>query len=423
MRRRLVGIRSETLRLRAALVAGVLILVALITLGPAGATARPSAAAPPQRTSTSPSVPAAVPAGFVGVDVDGPVFGQDDTIDFDRQVGTMVANGIESVRVAFNWAAAEPYESWSKVPTVDRDEYTNVGGKPFLFTQTDAVVGAAAQHGVTVLPTVLYTPSWDAKNNKQGPINTPQRTGPYGAYLTALIGRYGPHGSFWKANPQIHRLPIRSWQIWNEENLTYYWPQPFASSYVALLRTAHAAVRKADPGAKVVLGALTNLAWKSIGQIYSIGGARNLFDIAAVNGFTKLPADVILYMRFMRNAMIHFKDGQKPLLATEISWPSAQGKSHQKFDFDTTQAGQARNIAALLPMIGASYKSLRLAGFYYYTWMGDEGDRSLAFNFAGLLRFDNNKVIVKPALGAFRQAALALEHCKRKGSLASSCIT
>ena len=55
--------------------------------------------------------------------------------------------------------------------------------------------------------------------------------------------------------------------------------------------------------------------------------------------------------------------------------------------------------------------------------MGDEGDKSLAFNFAGLLRFHDNKVTVKPALGAFRRGALALEHCKRKGPLASSCIT
>lgn len=309
------------MRLRAALVAGALVLIALIALVPTWAAARPSSPAPPRRTSTttSPAETAAVPAGFVGVDVDGPVFGQDDTINFDRQVATMVANGVQSVRVAFNWAAAEPYESWTKVPAVDRDEYADVNGKPFLFTQTDAVVGAAAAHDVTVLPTVLYTPSWDARDNQQGPINTPERTGPYGGYLTALIGRYGPRGTFWKANPQIHRLPIRSWQIWNEENLSYYWPQPFGSSYVGLLRTAHAAIRKADPGAKIVLGALTNFAWKSIGQVYTVGGARNLFDVASVNGFTTFPADVILYMRFMRNAMIHFKDGRKPLLATEVS--------------------------------------------------------------------------------------------------------
>jgi hypothetical protein len=369
----------------------------------------------------TPAKTAPVPPGFVGVDVDGPVFGQDNSVDFDRQVGTMVANGVESVRVAFNWAAGEPYGSWNSVPEGDRDEYVNVGGKPFLFTQTDAIVGAAAQHGVTVLPTVLYTPSWDARTNKQGPINTPMRSGPYGGYLTALIGRYGPNGSFWRANPQIRKLPIRSWQIWNEENLGYYWPQPFASSYVGLLRSAHAAIRKADPGAKIVLGALTNFAWRSLGQLYRVG-ARNLFDVVSVNGFTKLPTDVILYMHYMRDAMDHFGDKAKPLLATEVSWPSAQGKSRQKFGFDTTEAGQARNLAALLPMIGSSYKQLGLAGFYYYTWMGDEGDRSLAFNFAGLLGFRGGKVTVKPALAAFRRGALTLEHCKSKGSLASSCI-
>lgn len=407
--------------MHAALAVGTLALILLVTFIPGRASARPSGSAPRQRPATT--TMAAVPAGFVGVDVDGPVFGSGDTINFDRQVGTMVANGVQSIRVAFNWAAAEPYQSWSDVPAADRDQYANVNGKPFLFTQTDQIVGSAAQHDVTVLPTVIYTPSWDARDNKQGPINTPMRAGPYSGYLTALIERYGPHGSFWTANPQIRRLPIRSWQIWNEENLRYYWPQPFASSYVRLLRTAHAAIRKADPGAKVVLGALTNLAWKSVGQIYRIGGARNLFDIASVNGFTKLPADVMLYLRLTRNAMIHFGDGHKPLLATEVSWPSAQGKSRQKFDFDTTEAGQARNIAALLPMIGAAYQSLRLAGFYYYTWMGDEGNKSAAFNFAGLLRFHDNKVTVKPALGAFRRGALALERCKRKGFLASSCVS
>jgi hypothetical protein len=424
VRHRSASVPKTTLRVRGAFGAGVASLIALIAVGPGWASARPSTSAPAQRTSTTttPATPAAVPAGFVGVDVDGPVLGPDGTINFDRQVGTMVANGVQSIRVAFNWAAAEPHESWSKVPAVDRDVYTNVDGKPFLFTQTDQIVGAAAEHGVVVLPTVLYTPSWDARDNKQGPVNTPMRTGPYGGYLTALIGRYGPHGSFWKANPQIRRLPIRSWQIWNEENLGYYWPQPYASGYVGLLRTAHAAIHKADPGAKVVLGALTNLAWKSIGQIYRIGGARKLFDIAAVNGFTKLPADVMLYLRFVRDAMIHFNDGLKPLLATEVSWPSAQGKSRQRFDFDTTEAGQARNVAALMPMIGAAYQRLRLAGFYYYTWMGDESNRSLAFNFAGLLGFRHNTVTVKPALGAFRRGALALEHCKRKGQLASNCI-
>ncbi|MGI8713944.1 MAG: hypothetical protein ACR2NR_12365 [Solirubrobacteraceae bacterium] len=381
---------------------------------------RPTKPRPRPPQTITPITPSPVPQGFVGMDVAPPVYGQDNSPNFDNQIGSMVTNGVQSIRIAFNWSTAEPYQLWSDVPPADASEFTNVAGKPFDFQQTDMFVGAAAQRGVTVLPTVLYTPQWDAQDNKHG-VDTPKLNAPYGAYLSALIGRYGPQGSFWRENPQIPELPIRSWQIWNEENLSYYWPQPFASSYAGLLRTAHAAIRRADPGAKVVLGALTNLAWKSIGQLYRVGGTRNLFDVASINGFTKLPADVILYMRYMRNAMNHFNDRAKPLLATEISWPSAIGKAHQQFDFDTTEAGQARDIAALLPLIGQSYKSLGLAGFYYDTWMGDENDQSLAFNYAGLLRFRKGVVSTKPALAAYRNGVLALEQCRSKGPLATSC--
>jgi len=45
------------------------------------------------------------------------------------------------------------------------------------------------------------------------------------------------------------------------------------------------------------------------------------FPGLSINGFTKTPAKVMLYMRFMRAAMAHNQDGQKPLLATEVSWP------------------------------------------------------------------------------------------------------
>jgi hypothetical protein len=296
-----------------------------------------------------------------------------------------------------------------------------VGGVPTNFQVTDMIVGDAARERLSVLPTVLYTPSWDSVNNPNG-VNTPKRNGPYAAYLTALIGRYGPHGTFWRANPGIPKMPIRSWQVWNEPNLSYYWKQPFASTYISFLRTAHAAIKKADPGAQVVLGALTNTAWKSLASIYKIKGARGLFDVVAVNGFTKIPANVMQFMLFVRRVMGRFGDGAKPLLATEISWPSAKGHTNDKFDFITTQAGQAHDITALLPLIGEQRVALHLIGFYWYTWMGTETANATAFNFSGLLAFNNGKVTVKPALAAFKAGVLALEGCKRKGLLATSCI-
>jgi hypothetical protein len=391
------------------LLIAAIVLVAVVA-SHAGATSKPN-----------PTAPGPVPQGFMGVDVDGPMFGPDTPINFPNQLTTMVANGVQSVRVAFSWAAGQPYESDADVPADQKANFTDVSGRPTSFQFTDMVVGDAARDRITVLPTVLYAPQWDAVTNRNG-VGYPRQYAPYGAYLTALIGRYGPRGSFWHENPQIPKMPIRSWQIWNEPNLAYYWKQPFASSYVSMLKVAHAAVKKADPGARVVLGALTNTAWKSLGQVYKIKGAKDLFDVVSVNDFTKIPANVIEFMVFVRRAMARFGDGAKPLMATEISWPSAKGKTSASFDFITTQAGQARNISTLLPLIGQQRLALHLIAVYWYTWMGQEDPHTGPFNFSGLLGFHNGAVTVKPALAAFKAGALALEGCKRKGAVATSCI-
>jgi hypothetical protein len=404
-----------------ALIAGLALAAALVTgagTSRAGTPKTSRSHAGKSRSTTASPTP--VPQGFVGVDVDGPMFGPDTPINFPNQLKTMVSSGVQSVRLAFSWAAAQPFKTDADVPEDRKADFTDVGGVPTSFKFSDMVVGDAARERVTVLPTVLYAPQWDAVNNRNG-VDYPRKAAPYGAYLTALIGRYGPRGSFWRENPSIPKTPIRSWQIWNEPNLAYYWKQPFASSYVSFLKVAHAAVKKADRGAQVVLGALTNTAWKSLGQIYKVKGAKNLFDVASVNGFTKIPANVLRFMVFVRHAMARFGDGAKPLMATEISWPSAKGKTKAKYDFITTQAGQARNISTLLPLIGQARLALHLSAFYWYTWMGQEDPDTGPFNFSGLLGFHHGKVTVKPALRAFTTAALALEGCRRKGAVATSC--
>ncbi|MGH2895250.1 MAG: hypothetical protein ACRDPM_18560 [Solirubrobacteraceae bacterium] len=397
-----------------------LLLVAALVLAAALAT-QAGAAGRRQGSKPKVTVPAPVPQGFVGVDVDGPMFGPDTTIDFAGQLKTMVSSGVQSIRVAFSWAAAQPYRTDADVPADKQSDFTDIGGVPTDFQVTDMVVGDAARKRMTVLPTVLYTPQWDAVTNANG-VDYPRRYAPYAAYLEALIGRYGPHGTFWRQNPGVPKVPIRSWQIWNEPNLAYYWKQPFASTYVSLLKVAHAAVKKADPGAQVVLGALTNTAWVSLGQVYKIHGAKNLFDVVAVNGFTKIPANVIAFMVFVRRAMSRFHDGAKPLIATELSWPSAKGETKAKLDFITTQTGQAHNITTLMPLLGTERLALHLIGFYWYTWMGEEDPDTGPFNYSGLLADHDGKVTVKPALPAFKRGVLALEGCRRKGSVATRCL-
>jgi hypothetical protein len=401
---------APRLRLIGALAA---MLLALAGVSLARAAAKHSARSAAQRV-------APVPPRFIGVNVDPFVFGSDVSIDLSQQFDLMVSSGVQSVRAAFSWAAAQPFRTPADVPADQQAQFTTVGGVPTDFSGTDQVVGDAARRGLTVLPAVLYAPAWDARDNRHG-FDPPKRPGPYANYLAALIGRYGPHGSFWSSNPDVPKVPIRQWQIWNEPNLSLYWTQPFAKTYVPLLKAAHDAIKKADPGAKVVLGALTNFAWKAIRQIYAIRGARSLFDAAAVNGFTRHPSAVITFMHLVRRAMNLANDPMKPLIATEVSWPSSHGKSSDHFDFDTTEAGQARNIAAVMPMLAAERAQLRLSAFYIYTWVGPEAKHAEAFAFAGLLRYSNGSVTAKPALGAFRRAALALEHCREKGAVATKC--
>jgi hypothetical protein len=396
----------------AALVAVALLALALI----------PASGAEGQAKSTAPPK-GPVPQGFVGMMVDGPLYPfPDSTVNLGKQLDAMVATGVQSLRLTFDWAYAQPYKSFKDVPASDQSKFVDVGGVPTRFDVMDQVVGLAAQRRLTVLPVVLDAPSWDGIHRTDGIVDVPKTDAPYANFVAALVRRYGRNGSFWQTHSP--KVPITSWQIWNEPNIPAYWPlQPYVSRYVGLLRVAHNAIKKIDPGAKVVLAGLPNFSWQELKKIYKIRGARNLFDIVAIHPYTKQPQGVITILSLNRQVMTANGDAQKPMLADEISWPSSLGKTVHNvgFDFATTEAGQARNIGKLLPMLGRDRKELGLAGFYYYTWAGRERKGNLAFDFAGLFRFANGTFVAKPAYAVFKRDVLALEHCRQKGPVATSC--
>jgi hypothetical protein len=214
------------------------------------------------------------------------------------------------------------------------------------------------------------------------------------------------------------------WQIWNEPHLTSYWSeQPFAPSYVKLLAAAHAALKSADPGAKVVLAGLANYSWQYLASIYSVPGTKRLFDIVAIHPYTAQPRGVITILQRARAVMDRFGDSRKPILATEITWPSSLHKAPPQFGVSTTEQEQAQNLATLMPLLAANRAKLGLMGFYWYTWMGDETPRSqpYGFDYAGLLKYIDGTVAAKPALSTFQRGALAIEHCRRKTS-AEGCV-
>jgi hypothetical protein len=356
--------------------------------------------------------------------VDQPVW-PDPYVNLSQQLDVMIASGVETIRVDFDWATVQPYASWSHVPSDERSQFVDQGGIPTDFATLDALVGLAAERQMTVVPVLVNAPGWAGQTYKGGIVALPRSPAAYAAFARAVVLRYGSRGTFWRTNRQIPKVPIEWWQVWNEPNIPAFWPpQPYYSRYMALLRAAHAAIKSADPAAKVVLAGLPNYSWLELARLYKFRGARTLFDVVAVHPYTKTPQGVITIIGYVRQEMNLAGDGTKPIIADEISWPSSLGQTiHDTgYDFATTEAGQAQNIARVLPMLARNRRRLGLAGFYYYDWAGLERQNYLAFDFSGLFRLSDGVFVAKPAFDVFRRASLAMEGCRAKVR-ATSCQT
>jgi hypothetical protein len=331
-----------------------------------------------------------VPRGWVGMNVGGPAFASD--VDLNAEMDRMVAAGVESLRIPAFWNEIQP-----------------APGAPD-WSLLDRVMTAAAAHRLPVVPTVVGSPSWAAV--RPGDVYSPPRgTANYAAILTALLGRYGVHGDFWTAHPELARDPIRVVQVWNEVSLGGYWSiQPFARAYVRLLHAAHDAIKRADPRATVVLAGLPNFSWKDLGKIYRAGG-RRWFDVAAVHPYTSKVGGVVRIVQLNRATMARYHDSRKPILVGELSWSSGRGHVKESQGFlTTTEAGQAAKVRAALPALAAVRHRYRISQVFWFDWLSPPLGSPNAFDYSGLRRReDDGSIVDKPALAAFRSAALRLE--------------
>jgi hypothetical protein len=265
----------------------------------------------------------------------------------------------------------------------------------------------------------MYAPRW-ARRNPNVDTSPPARPADYAAFLQQLVARYGPRGSFWTERPDLPRRPIRHWQIWNEPHLPYQWSVRsgeegrFPRGYVALLRAAHAGLRRADRGSRIVLAGLTNDSWNHLRALYR-AGARRFFDLVAVQTYTSKPERVLMALRRVRRVMSAAGDRRKQALLTEMSWPAARGRTrvpsyHRRIV--TNDAGMARRLAAGFRLLARDRRRLRIAGAYWYTWASSYRPGSI-FSYAGLGSFDGGSYAPKPAWRAYQRSARRDEGCAK----------
>ncbi len=236
-----------------------------------------------------------------------------------------------------------------------------------------------------------------------GVVYGPREPEAYADWIEQVVRRFSPMG-------------VHHYEIWNEPNLTVYWPtaddpEQATSEYMALVRAAYPRVKAADPESTVLVGALSRREYVGgrpndwVAAMYEMGLKGN-FDAISVHPYTDPDApgedtSAALVWRqvfgpwsdrnpSVRDLMVQNGDGDKKVWITEFAAPTG-GDLGSPVD-ETRQAEILRAAIAL------SRRHDWIGGFLWYS-LRDAVDGSEQF---GLLRADWSP---KPALAHFAEAA------------------
>src|SRR5436190_7090644 len=331
----------------------------------------------------------AAPGRFFGVVYDRDVT-EASAATQDAQFALMHKTGVKTLRRVFSWAAAQPDPA-----------------QPPNLAETDALVTRAARNDIEILPIVMYAPAW-ARQSGDDLASPPRSNDDYVAFLNALVARYGPGGSFWPEHADVPKHPLRIWQIWNEPQLRYQWgDKDWEASYGKLLNAAYPALKKADPGSKVVLAGATNSAWDALESLYDTGAIKGKFDIAALHPYTGSAGRVVKAARLFRAVLKRHGDAKKPVWITELAWPASKGRVKPPKGLaalPTSDNGMATRLTRGYRLLA---KTRLVQRAYWYTWASAYRKSDGIFGFTGLERFDpaSGRFTATPALRAFRTIA------------------
>ena len=359
-----------------------------------------------------------VPFGFFGAVMSSEMTpGLVSDAALDGQMGLMARSGVESVRSIFSWSDIE----------------TSQG--VYDWNAFDRTVAAAGRHGLEVLPNVQTVPRWassqpDAEFWWRYEPRDPQL---FADFMTAAVARYGPRGTFWKANPSLPKVPIRDWQLFNEQMANWFWAtRPWPSSYTKVLKAAYKAIHKSDRGATVVAGSLVAVSgrsqWGSMRALYR-AGAKRYFDAIAIHPFTNNEGslagtidNMLQIIKRVRAVMRGQRDGGKQIFLTELTWPAALGRvpSSKLLGLETTPKGQKIRMKAGYKALVQLRRKLRITHALWFSWATAYDNKSpqgdVSYRFTGLTRIRGNVFSRMPILRTYTQLATKYEGCKKAAS-------
>ena len=311
------------------------------------------------------------------------------TLD-DQDIGGMAYSHIRTNRYLLKWGWVQPSQG------------------SFNWGPTDRSIGRLASRGIRVVPAVWGNPDWVAGSASTPPIGGPAGEQAWRTFLSALVARYGPGGSYWATSYRQQYgsatpLPIQSWQIWNEPNLRkYFAPDPSPGKYARLVQISHDAIKSRDPKARIVLAGMPGYgdvkAWDFLKGFYSVAGIKNYFDVVSLHPYGSDLAHVGLEIQNVRNVMTNGGDATTPLWLTEFAWGSANPDG---FGINRGLTGQAQMLSSSFKMILSHRSAWNVQRLFWYHWR-DPLNVVATCSFCATAGLLNNNRTSKPAYAAFR---------------------
>ncbi len=274
-------------------------------------------------------------------------FGQS---QIDLQLAALQATGATIARSDALWEASEPQAPVNGVHRYD-------------WSFDDRIAGSLAAHGLRWLPIIDYSAGW-AQSIRGVDHSPPSSFADYAAYAAAFTKRYGAGGTFWPAHPQLHPLPVNTFEIWNEPDNPEFWrPEPSAAGYARLYIAARDAIKSVDPQARVIVGGLTAPATFLPSMLAAQPALRTRIDGVAIHPYGADPDAVLSSVSAAREALDALGMDSTPLYVTEFGWVT-----HPAGALDYAPA-RLRAIYIEQTLAALGHTRCELAAALLYTWV------------------------------------------------------
>jgi hypothetical protein len=367
--------------------AGTTILIVLIAvLGSGSGSPSPSTHAP---LPAQPAPPASAPLPAQPAPA-GEQFGANVNLLFNghgppaqivtRQLEALHGTGAAVARSDAFWEATEP-----RPPENGRHVYD--------WSFDDHIAAALAAAGLRWLPVLDYSAPW-AQSIPGQDHSPPRSNADYAAYASAFAARYGSPGTFWAAHPALPRLPVQTYEIWNEPDSGTFWtPQPNPAGYADLYAAARTAIDGADPSARVIIGGLTQLPRFLPALLSARPALRGHIDGVAIHPYGT-PDVALKRVRAARATLALLGMAGVPLYATEFGW-TTQFPGVQDYVPETERPGYVLRTLAEL-----GRRRCGLAAALLYTWYSPEQSPGEAQQWYGINGVSGNPTADTAAFAA-----------------------